>query len=677
MNASVDKKSIFSPARIVALLLIGIVVAGLAYLRFAPGDDAVSVPSGAKAGDLRLEPCDYSTEAGKYAADCGTLVVPENRADPNSRLIALPVMRVRSRSAKPAEPIFHLEGGPGGTNMEFPFASRFTRKHDVVLVGYRGVDGSVRLDCPEVTSALRRSKDFLGEESFRAYENGFRDCAERLTGEGNELAQYGLVQQVDDVEAAREALGYDRINLLSESAGTRTAMIYGWRYPQSISRSVMMGVNPPGNYLWNPKATDEVIGRYAELCAKDESCGRRADDLAATLRATEIPERWGFLPIKDGNVRVASFLAMMESTSETPFSGPVAIDAWLSAAEGDASGLWFSSLVADVLLPNIFVWGQYAAAGTVDTRAAGEYFSRNRDSKSLGYKATSFMWGGGLLADAWPAAAETRKYDRVRRSNVETLLVGGELDITTPPQIATKQLLPYLPNGREIVLPAIGHNVSFWHEQPEAGTHLLNTYFDTGRVDDSRYGPQAVDFTPSLSFGGVAKIIVAAMLSLAALTVFSLALMARRLARRGAYGRKASAVLRSVYPVVLGLGGWFLGVLIVLTTMPTVPIDHELLAGVSVGAPIGLGVYFAWANRDWTAATKLTGLAAAVSGALVGAWLGFNATEGLAALLATIAGAAVGANLTLIGLDIAWDRQARDRFAAPTQETLEARPSTG
>jgi hypothetical protein len=41
-----------------------------------------------------------------------------------------------------------------------------------------------------------------------------------------------------------------------------------------------------------------------------------------------------------------------------------------------------------------------------------------------------------------------------------------------------------------------------------------------------------------------------------------------------------------------------------------VPLDEELLAALSVGLPIGLGVYFAWVNRDWSAHTKTTGFAA-------------------------------------------------------------------
>ena len=68
---------------------------------------------------------------------------------------------------------------------------------------------------------------------------------------------------------------------------------------------------------------------------------------------------------------------------------------------------------------------------------------------------------------------------------------------------------------------------------------------------------------------------------------------------------------------------------------------------------------------------------AAVGGALVGGWLGFHAAEGLLGLITAIAGAIVGGNITLLGLDIAWDRQVRDRFAVTARETLQARPSTG
>src|SRR5438046_2552392 len=77
--------------RIAALTLVALVAGGLTYEHLAPKSGAVSVPTGAKAGDLHLKPCHYSTEDGSRAADCGTLVVPENRNAAASRLIALPV----------------------------------------------------------------------------------------------------------------------------------------------------------------------------------------------------------------------------------------------------------------------------------------------------------------------------------------------------------------------------------------------------------------------------------------------------------------------------------------------------------------------------------------------------------------------------------------------------------
>jgi hypothetical protein len=353
---------------------------------------------------------------------------------------------------------------------------------------------------------------------------------------------------------------------------------------------------------------------------------------------------------------------------------------WLAAADGDASGFWFQSLLADIAFPESFVWGQMAAATSLDAKVATESFSSGRlkPETNLGDAATAFLWGGGRLADSWPAATGEDQYTSVRDSDVETLLISGELDFATPPQGATDELLPHLPNGKEVVLPGFGHSGTFWTEQPEAGTHLITTYLASGEVDDSLYEPQAVDFTPEVTQTALGKGIGGAIVGFALISGLSLLWMAVRVRRKGGFGDKASAVLRSVYPLVLGLGGWFAGVLIAITTMPGTPLDDELLSTLSVGLPIGLGIHFAWVNRDWSAGIKAIGLAAALGGALVGGSLGFNVTEGLLALITTILGATVGANLILLVLDIAWDRQARDRFAeAGAKEALEAHPSTG
>ena len=646
-------------AKVIGLLLVAVVAIGLAYVKVASGGDSVTVPAGAKAGQLTLHPCHYGTEQGSYAADCGTLVVPENRHDPHSRLIALKITRIHAVAPHPGAAVFRLQGGPGITNMQFADASRIAGNHDVVLVGYRGVDSSTKLDCPEVSAALKRSTNLLGTKSFRAYSNGVRACAARLQAESVDLRGYSIVEQVDDLEAARRALGYGKIDLVSESAGTRTAMIYAWRYPRSIHRSVMMGVNPPGHFLWDPRVTDRLIARYSRLCG----CG-----LAESMRRTaaHMPDRFWGLPIDGNAAKIASFYGLMESTGDAePLSGPMTVDTWRAAAHGDASGLWFLALMARMAFPESFTWGELFAIARADTLAAKSYFAKgpHRKDSILGNPGTEFVYAGGGLVNAWPATPDENEYTTVRNSAVPTLLVGGTLDMATPAVNATRDLLPHLSNGHQVVLSELGHMTSFWGYEPKASTRMLNTFLDTGKVDTSLYTPAKVDFTPDVTHTALGKGLAATMLALPGIVVLSLLLLWRRSLKRGRIGRKASFLLRSLYTVVLGLGGWFAGVIVAMFAFPSLPLDDPLLAVVSIGVPIGLGIYLAWVDRSSTAIARRAGFYGALAGALVGAWLGFHAGTGLLAVVTTIVGAAVGANLTVLILDI-WGRPVSERATA-------------
>jgi pimeloyl-ACP methyl ester carboxylesterase len=647
----------FSRGRIAGLALIALLTLGLGYLHVAGGSRSVSVPSGAHAGQLTLKSCSYATERGASAADCGTLVVPENRHDPSSRLIALPVIVIRARSAHPGVPIFRLQGGPGVTNMVFPDASRFTAKHDVVLVGYRGVDGSTRLDCPEVSSAMERSGDLLSEQSYSAVAAGYRSCADRLRSDGVDLAGYSIPEEVDDLEAARVALGYHQIDLVSESAGTRVAMIYAWRYPKSIHRSVMIGVNPPGNFLWDANTTSEQIQRYAALCAQATSCRSRTPDLAASLKSSfaHVPSHWLFLPIEKGDFQAAAFFGLINETSAGggPIASPLTIDSLLSADKGDASGAWFLSLMAHIAFPTSFVWGDLAAIGRSDAAYAKHFYAAGANRESpISAAGNNLIWDGGRVLDAWPANPDENEYTHVQNSNVPTLLIGGNLDFATPPENATRELLPHLANGRQVVLSNLGHSDDFWPYEPAAGTRLINTYLDTGKVDTSLYTHNKVDFSPSQSQSTYAKAILGVLLGLATLTVLSLLWMTVRVRKQASFGRKGSAAVRSLYAVLLGLGGWSLGMLVALTTLPTVPLDDQALVLISVGLPVALAVYCGWLKRDTSPTIKLVGVGTVLSTAILGTWLGYHVSApSLGAVTGTLA-AVAAANLALVVLDV-------------------------
>jgi pimeloyl-ACP methyl ester carboxylesterase len=652
-------------ARIAALLVTIVLLTGLTYLRVSSSPETVSVSQGAHAGQLTMHPCTYPTENGGYRADCGTLVVPEDRADPRSRLIALPVTRILARSSHPLAPIFRLNGGPGKTNMTFPDASRLAAQHDVVMVGYRGVDGSSVLNCPEVTAALENS-GYLGKASLSAYSQAFAACAQRLERSGVDLAGYTMAEQAADIEAARVALGYQRIDLLSESAGTRLAMIYQWRYPKTLDRSVMIGVNPPGNFLYSGAEIDQGIERYSALCAKQPSCRARTSNLAASMKhtAARMPKRWYFLPIEPGNVRVGTFLGLTEATSvDSWLSGPMTLDSWISAAQGDPSGLWFLSTMAGLVLPQSFTWGEFASIGLADAHPVERYYSSGADRGSIiGNPLAEFIWGAGGLVHAWPANPGENQYTGVQNSSVPTLLVGGTLDFETPAQNATKELLPHLSNGHQVILSGLGHADDFWYYEPKASTQLLTKFYATGQVDTSRYTPNVVSFATSptqTAQTAIAKDLLAAVIGFALLAALWLLWVARRVRKHGAAGRMTSVATRTIVLLVLGLGGWFGAALVVLTFWPALSLSSELLGILAPSVPIALGLYLAWTHRDWDRATKSLGLLVAIAGALLGGWFGFTAVSGLSALVTTAIGAAAGGNLALIAVSLVRERSAR------------------
>ena len=140
-------------------------------------------PVGAVAGDFDVVPCVHVARDVEYSAECGTLIVPENRYDETTRLIALPVKRILASGDAPDEPIFHLPGGPGMSNMAYGRVEWFHENHDIVLVGFRGVDGTTYLDCPEVTEAMGSGLSLMSREGMAAQSEAYAACSERLIAE--------------------------------------------------------------------------------------------------------------------------------------------------------------------------------------------------------------------------------------------------------------------------------------------------------------------------------------------------------------------------------------------------------------------------------------------------------------------------------------------------------------
>ena len=360
-----------------------------------------------------------------------------------------------------------------------------------MLVGYRGVDGSCRLACPAFARALRGRLGSLDPRALDRLRTALADDVRRLRQHGVDLAGYTVAEVVADIEAACDALGLETVDLLSASYGTRLTQLYGHLHRERVGRSVMIGVNPPGCFVWEPDAIEAVLRRYADAYRRRDDRDPAVDDLVDVIRhgLGALPPRWRGVPIDPGKVRVMTFLLLFNVRSAA-----MVIDAYLAAARGDASGLALLSVAAAAVLPRIMLWGDLFAKGTsADFDASRNYAADlDRPDLALGAPLSLLIWG--TAQGAWPATVVDEDMRQAQPSDVETLLIGGNLDMSTPPELATTELLPLLSRGHQVILRDAGHVNDLWHLQPAATERLLTSFYATGKPDSSlcHYVPLSV-----------------------------------------------------------------------------------------------------------------------------------------------------------------------------------------
>jgi pimeloyl-ACP methyl ester carboxylesterase len=453
-------------------------------------------------------------------AECGVLTLPERRDVAGSRLISVPVIRVRATGRGTGSPIFFLNGGPGATNMRRRPPAWSRRDHDWVLVGFRGVDGSDRLDCPELLRTLKKKTgDFLSTRNNALRGEAMRACAARIQGSGTDLKGFTMHEVVDDVDAARSALGYERVHLLSESYGTRLAQIYADRHRAHVDRSVMVGVNPPGRFVFEAGQLDTLLREFGRLCAQDAWCRGRTPDLAATVSrvAHNMPKRWGMVKIDRGAVLVSAF-AMLYSYE----SAAMIFDAFIDADAGDASGLALLSIAARrQLADGSMVFGDLYSKGIVDRESARDYNTAfDPPGSVMGSPMSALLWGPTADSLAWPIVRPADHAWTARPSDVETLLIGGNIDVSTPAVNATRELLPQLSRGHQVIFRDAGHN-DLWEFQGAAYARLVGGFLATGAVDTTEFRYTPMTFRVKRKLSQLAKWSVAGIAIVLAGVIFA------------------------------------------------------------------------------------------------------------------------------------------------------------
>jgi hypothetical protein len=260
----------------------------------------------------------------------------------------------------------------------------------------------------------------------------------------------------------------------------------------------------------------------------------------------DMPRRWLLVPIDPGKVKAMTHLGLFHRGQAA-----MVFDAYQAAAAGDASGLAFISLAWDFMAPSVLVWGDsFAKAATADYDPARDYATDlNPPGSIIGSPLSALAFEDS--ARNWPITLIPAELRQVQPSDVETLLVSGSVDFSTPAVYATDELLPALRHGQQVIVAEAGHTGDLFGLQPAATDRLLSSFYDTGVADASLFTYVPMDFRVGLGFPELAKLLAAGGLVLIVSVGTGVAWIIRRFRVRRLRRQPAGAALPAaeVYPL--------------------------------------------------------------------------------------------------------------------------------
>ena len=416
---------------------------------------------------LKLEPCPGPAEK---EALCGKYEVFENRATRSGRKIALNVMMLPASAAtREPDPVFYLEGGPGGAAVATgkaggrrPFFDLLRKRRDVVFVDQRGTGESNRLACEMADPADLRT--YFGERFPVERVKQCRTELEKIA----DLTLYSTPIAMDDLDEVRDALGYQRINLYGGSYGSIAAMSYLRQHGDHVRSIVIAGVAPIDYRLPLPiaKGVQHALDRLFEDCAANDGCRTTYPNLKA-----EFAEVLARLEKEPANVNLtdpATRKSQAVTISRNAFTEHLRLLLYFpqmmsriplvihQAHENDYTLFGIYALTYSRLIENTIARGMHLSV------VCGEDLPFISESDIVRETAGT-VYGDTLVrsykkaCENWPRPQIPASFVEPVKSNAAVLMLSGDLDPVTPPWLAAAAV-KHLANGRQLVIRNGSHS---------------------------------------------------------------------------------------------------------------------------------------------------------------------------------------------------------------------------
>jgi len=401
-----------------------------------------------------------------YPAEYSILITHENRFKKDSRIISIPVVRLKSYDPdSSSNPIFLLYGGPGESNLKPELISdELLRYHDYVIIGYRGVDGSVKLACPNVATDLL-SDELTIQNSEQYFTKSFQDCLSNLQMQGVDITGYSIDAVIQDIEQVRVEFGYNKISFVAFSFGTIVAQNYALKHNNTIDKMVLIGPRPSNNLVIDGKVLDDQFYLFHKYY-KENVLGEPAEEKAVALG--DLYHRISRLLPDNSKFNLNRFYIYAFSQLYTLNKIEIFFDATSKTLIGDT-----------VLLAKYYneFYQDYPKGIVIGDMYLKKQGRINIDSnKSTNNKSIGALFANNI--NHWYSPSDSIFYDlssEIKSDTVRqpTLFICGDLDVAAPPALI-KEVKPLFINGTYKELIYTGHLDFFFSQKSYVDSLMIS-----------------------------------------------------------------------------------------------------------------------------------------------------------------------------------------------------------
>ena len=413
-------------------------------------------------------------------AQCGSLTVPENPADSQSRTIELNVAVIPAikRSPEP-DPLFVLAGGPGQAITEVAPALETTlfrvhEQRDIVLVDQRGAGKSNPLRCLDPEAEMLED-----EEAIRL----LKECPGKLDAD---LRYYTTDIAMKDLDRVRSALGYASINLYGVSYGTRAALVYLKMFPERVRSVILDAVVDPEFVLYRDAAEDgqSALELFFARCEADEACqstfpGLRSEFESLLQRVEETPVDVSIPhPISGKPFELRLTKTMLANIVFNTLYAPDLIAMLPLAIHQAYADQNYAPLITQSFLVNAGIYdGMFYAVACVEDAPllASETVQQQSENSLFADSARTFL----EVCAAWPKGEPPDVVHTPVTSNVPVLMLSGTADPITPPRHA-ERLAASLDNEIHLIFDDMGHG----NASSQCAAKIIDRFVETASITD-------------------------------------------------------------------------------------------------------------------------------------------------------------------------------------------------